>query len=282
MKLLNRRQERRQSGERSGADGAQPPAQVDNLTVDPRTGQPIPPRPQPGYYPGYSTLSQQAFWDQATRDVVLKRVHEVPPIRFFTADEHAAMVAITGRMIPQDDRDEDHTIPIVPFIDERLYSNRINGYRYAEMPSDQDAYRLGIKAIQSVADHLYGARFQELRADQQDYVLETIHDEAPPAGQEIWRHMPVRRFWQMLANDCVTIYYAHPWAWDEIGYGGPAYPRGYMRLHHGEPEPWEVRELRYEWDAPPLSLSDVYRPIGREDPLDKELQAGYGGSSGTH
>jgi hypothetical protein len=25
-------------------------------------------------------------------------------------------------------------------------------------------------------------------------------------------------------------FYSHPWAWNEIGFGGPAYPRGYMRL----------------------------------------------------
>lgn len=282
MKLLNRRSEPEQTAKRAAHDGAKPSVETGNLPVDPKTGQPIPPRPQPGYYPGYSTLSQQAFWDKATRDLVLKRVHEVPEIRFFTSDECAAMVAIADRVIPQDDRDDEHKIPIVPFIDERLYVNKIDGYRYATMPSDQDAYRLGIQAIQAIADHLYVKKFQELRSDQQDYVLETIHDEVPPAGDQLWERMPVRRFWQMLLNDCVTVYYAHPWAWDEVGFGGPAYPRGYMRLRHGEPEPWEVREQRYEWNAPPLSLSDVYRPIGREDPLDKELQAGFGGSSGTH
>jgi hypothetical protein len=59
----------------------------------------------------------------------------------------------------------------------------------------------------------------------------------------------------------VEVYYAHPWAWDEIGYGGPAYPRGYMRLENGEPEPWEVEEHRYEWAAPASSLSGEYKPI---------------------
>jgi hypothetical protein len=28
----------------------------------------------------------------------------------------------------------------------------------------------------------------------------------------------------------LAAFYAHPWAWNEIGFGGPAYPRGYMRL----------------------------------------------------
>lgn len=44
----------------------------------------------------------------------------------------------------------------------------------------------------------------------------------------------------------LSAFYSHPWAWNEIGFGGPAYPRGYMRL--GGPsgpaaarEPFETR-----------------------------------------
>jgi hypothetical protein len=38
----------------------------------------------------------------------------------------------------------------------------------------------------------------------------------------------------------VAVFYAHPWAWNEIGFGGPAYPRGYIRLGIGHREPWEA------------------------------------------
>lgn len=70
--------------------------------------------------------------------------------------------------------------------------------------------------------------------------------------------MPVHRFWSLLMQDAIEAYYAHPYAWDEVGFGGPAYPRGYMRLENGQPEPWEVDEQRYSWQAPPGALSDVY------------------------
>ncbi len=69
-----------------------------------------------------------------------------------------------------------------------------------------------------------------------------------------------------------------PYAWDEVGFGGPAYPRGYMRLEGGKPEPWEVEEQRYEWKAPAASLSDVYRPIG--GPGGHKTQTS--GQEGTH
>src|SRR5579884_2927718 len=84
--------------------------------IDPNTGEPIPPRAAVGYYPGYATLSQQAFWDEATRAVVLRRVHEVPLIRFFTPEEAVLMQAVIDRVLPQDDRDPEHRIPILPII----------------------------------------------------------------------------------------------------------------------------------------------------------------------
>lgn len=223
--------------------------------VDPRTGQPLPPRAQPGYYPGFSTLSQQSFWDAATRDTVLKRVNETPPIRFFTPEEARLLQAVCDRVMPQDDRDEAHRIPLVPGIDQRLFEGRGDGYRYESMPPDPEAYRLGLQGIQAIAQHLGNRPFEELEPLEKDRVLKTIHEGKPPAGEEFWGHMTVHRFWLMLVGDIVEQYYAHPWAWDEVGFGGPAYPRAYMRLENGQPEPWEVHEKRYEWEAPATSLS---------------------------
>ena len=51
----------------------------------------------------------------------------------------------------------------------------------------------------------------------------------------------------VLMRDVCQAFYSHPWAWNEIGFGGPAYPRGYSRfgsphLQHGESETWEGEE----------------------------------------
>jgi hypothetical protein len=232
------------------------------LPVDATMGQPLAPRTQPGYYPGFQTLSQQAFWDEATRKVVKARVEQVPPIRFFTPDEARLMQAVCDRLLPQDDRDEAHKIPLVNYIDERLFSGRIDGYRFEDMPPDHEAHRLGLQAIAAIAQHMYNKPFTQLGQHEQDQVLQTIHDCKPPAGEDIWKKMSVQRFWMLLMQDAVDAYYAHPYAWDEIGFGGPAYPRGYMRLEGGKPEPWEVEEQRYEWKAPADALSDTYQPIG--------------------
>jgi hypothetical protein len=212
---------------------------------------------QPGYYPRYSTLGQKKAWDETTRHVVTDRVGDAPPVRFFSREEAEVLQAIIDRVLPQDDRSEERTIPILPVIDERLFKNELNGFRYEDMPPDWDAYRLAIKAIDVMARERFDASFPALTVHRQELILKSLHDGEPDPAHPIWKTMPVHRFWALLMEDCVTAYYAHPWAWDEIGFGGPAYPRGYIRLENGLPEPWETEEERYEWNAPVDSLSEI-------------------------
>lgn len=220
----------------------------------------------PGYYPGFDLLGQSRYWDDATRATVLKRLEPPPPLRFFTPLEARLLEAVAHRLLPQDDREPSRRIAIVPVIDERLAAGRINGYRYADMPPDGEAHRLGLEAIEAIARALYRRGFDHLTGLEQDAVLLTLHDGAPPAGERIWRQMSVGRYWKLLLDDVVTAYYQHPWAWNEIGFGGPAYPRGYMRLERGEPEPWETRERRYEWSPPADSRSGAFTPLAEAGP----------------
>ena len=58
-----------------------------------------------------------------------------------------------------------------------------------------------------------------------------------------WGGMPAVLFFQSrVLPDIVKSYYAHPTAWSEIGFGGPASPRGYVRLDFNARDPWEAAE----------------------------------------
>jgi Gluconate 2-dehydrogenase subunit 3 len=233
----------------------------DGRPYDPLTKKPIGPLQRPGYYPDFTVLGQQKFWDAKTREVILDRVHNIPPIRFFTPSEAQLIALICEHIVPQSDRDAAHKISVVPWIDKRLHENRHDGYRFADMPPDPEVYRLGLQAVEQIADHIHNRSFVDLGPLEQDKILKSLHDGKPAAGDQVWKRMPVHRFWMTLVQDCVEAYYAHPWAWDEIGFGGPAYPRAYIRLENGSPEPWESNEKRYEWRAPETSVSDLYEPI---------------------
>lgn len=196
-------------------------------------------------YPGFDVMHQQDHWDEATRQLVQRRVHQIPPIRFFDANEVRILSVVVDRVMPQDDRPPEARIPIVPWIDQRCYEHLTDGWRFDDMPPDEEAWRLGLRGIDEVARNRFDRPFVDLSADDQDAVLRTIADGSPPGT--VWTTLNARRFWiYIVLRQICSIYYAHPTAWNEIGFGGPAYPRGYFALNHGYPEPWEAREVRLD------------------------------------
>jgi hypothetical protein len=50
--------------------------------------------------------------------------------------------------------------------------------------------------------------------------------------------------WSLWTRYACTAFYSHPSAWEEIGFPGPAYPRGYKNAGVDSLEPYEVRDAR--------------------------------------
>jgi hypothetical protein len=192
-------------------------------------------------YPDYDVLDKwdTPSWNNQTREVVNRRLVRVPQRRFLSEEQWALLEAIAARLVPQDDRDE--PIPIVPWIDDMLHENRTPGYRYADMPPMRDAWRQGLDAINAESGERHSASFVALSGADQDSLLRAIQRGEVQA--EEWRSLPAKRFFKSLLKEVVSVYYAHPAAWGEIGFGGPASPRGYVRLGFDERDPWEAKEV---------------------------------------
>ncbi len=192
-------------------------------------------------YPDSNILDQRGHWDEATRRVVLDRVHNVPPFRHFEEHQRVTLEALCSRVVPQDWKPADRRVPIAPWIDAHVSARSLDGFRFDDMPDNATAWEWGLYGLDETAEAIFHAQFVALDGQSQDQVLEAIRGGSPPGA--VWRRMPARRWWTYVALRQITgIYYAHPYAWDEIGFGGPAYPRGYIALNHGAPEPWEARE----------------------------------------
>jgi hypothetical protein len=192
-------------------------------------------------FPGADILGQRGHWDDATREVILDRVHNVPRYRFFDSHERRTLEALCARVIPQDRRPAGDRVRIAPWIDDQCAGGDADGFRFADMPPHAESWRRGLRGIDEVARRLHDRNFVDLDAHDADDVLDTVRAGSPPG--EAWGAMPARRWWISVAlREIVGVYYAHPAAWDEIGYGGPAYPRGYAALNHGAREWWEPRE----------------------------------------
>ncbi len=197
-------------------------------------------------YPGYNVLDKWSSpdWDDQTREVVRRRLEEIPPVRFFNEHEALTLAAVAERIVPQPEREEDGKIPIVPWVDEKLYEDKRDGYRYEGMPPQREAWRLGLAGIDEAARALFdGRQFIELDSLSQDVVLR--HVELGSAPGAAWEKLPAARFFRdVLSITVVKIYYAHPAAWNEIGYNGPSSPRGHVRKWEGGVDPWEAQEAK--------------------------------------
>lgn len=204
-----------------GTEPAGPPAQL------PRQRRGTTPQMR-GRYPDYDVLAETGHWDEATRQVVLDRVNRVPAIRFFDEAEAATLGAFCDLVLAQD---SEPRIPVLAMVDEKLYERRGEGYRYADMPSDQETWREVARMLDAAA----GAEgFATAEREAQLRIVARFSQ-----GELNWDGCPVDKAWSVVMRDALAAFYSHPWAWNEIGFGGPAYPRGYARLGAGQREHWE-------------------------------------------
>jgi Gluconate 2-dehydrogenase subunit 3 len=197
-------------------------------------------------FPNYNVLDKRdtPSWNQVTRDVVDKRLNEVPGRRFFGPHAYATLEAVCARIIPQPDR-IGAPVPIAPFIDRKMDRNRTDGTQYTDMPSMRESWLLGLRGIDEESRRGFDALFADLTAEQQDEVLRRVQRGQVEGGA--WKMLPPQKFFShRLLFDIVSVYYAHPAAWSEIGFGGPASPRGYLRLAANQIDPWEAVEEKEE------------------------------------
>jgi hypothetical protein len=182
-------------------------------------------------------------WNDQTRAVIRERLDQVPGRRFLSEEQWSLLQAIVDRLVPQPDREE--PVPIVPWIDALLHHNHTPGYRYADMPPMREAWQHGLDAIAAEARNRHGKSFEELPPEGQDSLLRDVEENR--VESRYWGDLPAGGFFRHhLLKEVVGIYYSHPDAWSEIGYGGPASPRGYARLGPDERDPWEAEELDFE------------------------------------
>lgn len=187
-------------------------------------------------FPGFSTLAQAGHWDPATSAVVMGRLGRPADIRFFTPAEEAVARALFDQLLDQHDEPR---VPVVNLVDARLAEEQTDGWHYEDMARDGEAWKASLAALEEEAWSRWGRGFAVLSRSRQARVLQDIRE----LHNSSWRGFPADRLWSLWTRYACTAFYSHPWAWDEIGFAGPAYPRGYKNLGLDRLEPFEVRDV---------------------------------------
>jgi hypothetical protein len=196
-------------------------------------------------YPGYDVLSKRnsPSWNDQTRAVIDARLAIDPGRRrFFTEDQWPTLLALCARIVPQP-ADRANPVPLAAMLDEKLFLDHRDGYRDSRLPPMQEAWRRGLAGLDEEANAKHGMRFHDMESQERDALLTAI--QAGDAQQPSWRDMPPALFFsKRVLHDIVSAYYSHPHSWNEIGFGGPASPRGYVRMNFDRRDPWEASEAR--------------------------------------
>ena len=194
-----------------------------------------------GRYPGYDVLAKRdtVSWNDPTRAVIDARLAVEDRPTILDAAEWRALQAVCDRVVPQPAGRS--RVPLAAYVDRQLADGRLKGYRLQDMPQPLDAWKRGLAALDEAAKRETGRLFADLTASDQDAMLARLA--AGTFEAEALRGMPAKTFWTShVVHDVAGAYYAHPTAWNEMGWAGPASPRGYVRLDLDRRDPWEPEE----------------------------------------
>jgi len=195
-----------------------------------------------GRYPDFDVLAHADHWDEMTRRVVFDRVENVPPFRFFDEREQRTLIAFCDVVT---DQNRAPRIPVLAYVDEKLCNGTLDGWQYADMPDDRETWRLVARGLDESARGEWRApTFADAPFSVQCDIVG--HFAGGKLRGPTWQQLNVSRAWGVVMRSVLAALYAHPWAWNEIGFGGPAYPRGYAAFGSPglgqEAESWEGRE----------------------------------------
>jgi Gluconate 2-dehydrogenase subunit 3 len=188
-------------------------------------------------FPGFDPLGQAPHWDQVTADLVTARCGPAPGLTFFTPAERACAGALLDQLTGQCGA---RIVPVLAMVDARLAAGETDGWRYADLPEDGQAWRDSLACLDKDASVRCGCGFADASEVDQMALLQAILD----LGAQRWHGFPAAHVWSLWTRYACTALYSHPAAWSEIGFPGPAYPRGYKNAGVGKLEPFEVADAQ--------------------------------------
>ncbi|SAL51508.1 gluconate 2-dehydrogenase (acceptor) [Caballeronia cordobensis] len=194
-------------------------------------------------YPGYDVMTKRdtPSWDEVTRNVIDERLATPKDPRFFDAGEWRALCALCACIVPQDQQRP--AVPVAALVDARLEKNTGDGYRDARLPPMRDAWRIGLRAMDAESRARHELPFGSIDDDARHALL--LDMQQGKLDHAEWKGMPPSLFFaERVLHDICGLYYAHPHVWSEIGFAGPANPRGYVRMVANRRDPWEAAEAK--------------------------------------
>lgn len=202
--------------------------------------------PTPESRPGPETewLMHSERNSPLTRDVMEGRLEQngtwnhLPEV--FSPSEFRTVRALAQAVVP------DAGLDLAGCIDAQLAADQGDGWRYAGLPSDPEAWRCGVLSLDHAARQAHGVSFVALYSDQQEALLQqaaagklgkgvlgTMHltEAAHVLSAEAMKH-----WFEDVRAEFARFYVADPRTMGRIGYTGYADDLGFTQIQLGQQE----------------------------------------------
>ncbi len=172
-----------------------------------------------------------------------------------TPPQMRALRAMLARVLPTA---AEYSIDLAMRLDRMMAHQEGNGWRYEALPTDPEAYHMGLDTLDAIANRRFGQVYADLSHENQDATLQAVADRSwdplpeggplDPAAMALW--------FEEVRSDAVRHYVAHPAIMARIGYsgfanggkGGAAF-LGFETVGPNEREDWEPRPVGFTQQA---------------------------------
>ncbi|MGG1516986.1 gluconate 2-dehydrogenase subunit 3 family protein [Paenibacillus oryzisoli] len=190
------------------------------------------------HYPSFNVMDEEDEWDDHTQFIVNNRI-SASPLHQTLSDHEADMLSVICAILMNDNKPAVIRY-VLHHIDHTLQSSPGEGQRKVGVPEEKTLIRQGLNSMDQCARDLNATSFLKLSPEDQRKLIEAI-SMGTATPHTAWENVPQQPFFQKLMNMTIESYCSHPEVWSEIGYAGPAYPRGYVRTQIGILDPWEAK-----------------------------------------
>ena len=191
------------------------------------------------HYPDFDVMRQKDEWDDNTRNIVMNRLKDSKPLSFFSLDEVGQLEVMLETILCESR--EDILSYIISWYDQKLSRGIGEGDREQFLPPEGELVKRGLALLgQAVEARQAGESVNDIVVILDALLWELQQGTLEETGEK-WPAKEQKAFFKAIRVNSVKAYYSHPTIWSEIGYAGPAYPRGYVRSELGVTDPWEAK-----------------------------------------
>ncbi len=198
---------------------------------------------------GFRALMESARTARQTRAVMQARLESVPATsaRAFTREQLGTLRALVDCVVPQPGFD------LAARLARSLEEGAGDGWRFADLPGDLEAWRTGLASLDAAAEREHGVEFLALSAAmQRELLLAAQHGELGARGllgslgigsaRTLFQAQQMQRWFEDARATLARLYTADPRTMDRIGFHGFADEGGFTRIQLHQQAPVAERE----------------------------------------